>query len=328
MSLYDVTMPILGTTDCCRCGLSTPDAAMTCARLAQASLPRAGSTSFRLRVRSRYSPRAAAERPPIRSVTSMIVSLSFGALINLLVENLLVPAVAVSLGQCDRGRGPPGACRIRLDQLTRRAPARLDAVDPVPRRLDLVATDEQRRVSFQCIQQQSLISDARTPATLVLGQRELERHPAKAHALETGLFAENLERHAFFGLQFDDEPIGLQRRFGGRENVVRHRLELNGDVRAARLHALARTQVKRNAGPAPVVDFGAQRDEGLRLAIALRTFLLVVTRHGNSARTTRRILAAHGIRGHGGGGDRTQTADDLGLFVANFVRLQQMRRLH
>ena len=53
MSLYEVTMPMLGTTDCCSVGLSTPEAAMTCARFAQASLPRAGSMSLRLRVRSR-----------------------------------------------------------------------------------------------------------------------------------------------------------------------------------------------------------------------------------------------------------------------------------
>ena len=70
-------MPMFGMTDCCSFALSSPDAAMTCARLAQASLPRAGSTSFRLRVRSRYSPRAAAERPPMRSVTSMMTSWSF-----------------------------------------------------------------------------------------------------------------------------------------------------------------------------------------------------------------------------------------------------------
>ena len=52
MSLYEVTMPMLGMA-CCRRGLSSPDAARTCARFEHASLPRAGSTSFRLRVRSR-----------------------------------------------------------------------------------------------------------------------------------------------------------------------------------------------------------------------------------------------------------------------------------
>src|SRR5215510_1694341 len=114
-------MPTLGMA-CCRRGLSSPDAARTWARFAHASLPRAGSTSLRLRVRSRYSPRAAAERPPIRSVTSATTSFSFWAIV------LLVPAVAVALGERDRGRGSPGAGRIRLHQLARRAPAVLDAV--------------------------------------------------------------------------------------------------------------------------------------------------------------------------------------------------------
>src|ERR1043166_7267132 len=104
MSLYDVTTPMFGI-DVCRRALSSPDAASTCARFAQESLPRAGSASLRLRVRSRYSPRDAAERPPILSVTSATTSfIAFpfpdGAIV------LLVPAVAVSLGQSDRGRGP------------------------------------------------------------------------------------------------------------------------------------------------------------------------------------------------------------------------------
>ena len=76
MSLYDVTTPMFGMA-CCNRGLSSPEAARTCARFEQASLPRAGSTSLRLRVRSRYSPRVAAERPPIRSVTSAITSWIF-----------------------------------------------------------------------------------------------------------------------------------------------------------------------------------------------------------------------------------------------------------
>src|SRR5688572_6968308 len=139
MSLYEVTMPMFGITDCCSIGLSSPAAAITCARFAQASLPRAGSTSFALRVRSRYSPRAAAERPPMRSVTSTIVGFNAAAVIS------LVPAVAVPLGQRDRRRRPPGAGRIRLHELARRFPARLDAVDPMPGRFDLVTSHEQRR---------------------------------------------------------------------------------------------------------------------------------------------------------------------------------------
>src|SRR5688572_29221414 len=227
MSLYDVTMPMFGITDCCRFGLSSPAAAMTCARFAQASLPRAGSTSLRLRVRSRYSPRAAAERPPMRSVTSTMVGCSAGAFIS------FVPAVAVPLGQRDRGGRTPRAGGVWLHELARRLPARLDAVDPVPRRFDLVTPDEQRRVALQRVQQQTLVRDARAAAALVLRQGELERHFAQPHAFETGLFAQDLERHALFRLQVDDEPVRRKRRFVGGEDVVRHGLELDRDVGAA-----------------------------------------------------------------------------------------------
>src|SRR5690242_3269106 len=209
MSLYDVTMPMFGIAVCNR-ALSSPDAASTCARFAQASLPRAGSTCLRLRVRSRYSPRAAADRPPIRSVTSATVS--FSPCLSEEAIVLLVPAVAVSLGQSDRGRGPPGAGRIRLHQLARRAPAGLDAVDPVPRGLDLVAAHEQRGVALEHVEQQALVCDAGAATAFVLRQRQLERHLAQAHAFQARLFAQDLERHALFGLQLDQQPVGRQRR--------------------------------------------------------------------------------------------------------------------
>src|SRR5690349_20658588 len=203
MSLYDVTMPRFGT-GVCRRALSSPDAASTCARFAQASLPRAGSMSLRLRVRSRYSPRVAAERPPIRSVTSATTSFSFW------VIESLVPAVAVSLGQSDRGRGPPGAGRIRLHQLARRAPAVLDAVDPVPRGLDFVAAHEQRRVALEHVEQQALVRDARAATALVLRQRQLKRDFSKAHTFQAGLLAQDLERHSLFQLQLDQQSVGRQ----------------------------------------------------------------------------------------------------------------------
>ena len=42
----------------------------------------------------------------------------------------------------------------------------------------------------------------------------------------------------------------------------------------------------------------------------------------------RRVLAAHGVGGDGGRGERPQAAHHLGLLVAHLVRLEQVRRLH
>ena len=93
-------------------------------------------------------------------------------------------------------------------------------------------------------------------------------------------------------------------------------------------HALAGAQVERHARPAPVVDLGAQRDEGFRVAVAFGTGLLVVARHGDATRAAGGVLATHRVRGDSSRGDRTQTAHDLGLLIAHLVRLEQVRRLH
>ena len=323
MSLYEVTMPMLGMTDCCSLVLSSPDAAMTCARLAQASLPRAGSTSLRLRVRSRYSPRAAAERPPMRSVTSAMTSLIFlrrHGYSYQLWPCLSVKAIAAVGPQVPAGYGFT-SWRVER-QLDWMPSIQLHAASTSSRRTNSV------RIALERVEQQSLVGDARAAAALGLRQCQFQRHFPQAHALEAGLLAEDLQRDAFLRLQVDHQAVGRQVGLVGREDIVRHGLELDGDVGAPRLQALAGAQVERHARPAPVVDFGAHRDEGLRVAASLGARLLVVAGHGDAARAAGRVLTAHRVGRRRRGADRPQAAQHLGLLVAHFVGFQQVRRLH
>ncbi len=62
------------------------------------------------------------------------------------------------------------------------------------------------------------------------------------------------QRDSFVWLNANDQNIWLQRRIGIGEQPVRHFLELDRDLGDVFLQALSRTQVKRNAGPAPVVE--------------------------------------------------------------------------
>src|SRR5690606_40944847 len=66
-------------------------------------------------------------------------------------------------------------------------------------------------------------------------------------------------------LQADDQAVGLVI----VEQALRHRLELDDDLRAFPGHALAGAQVEGHARPAPVVDLRAQRDERLGVAVVV-----------------------------------------------------------
>src|SRR3954470_3223193 len=75
------------------------------------------------------------------------------------VRGSFVPAYAVTLGQRDSGGRPPGTGGIRTRKHTPLCPGGADLVGPGPLRLDLVAADEQRRVSLDQIEQQPFIGD-------------------------------------------------------------------------------------------------------------------------------------------------------------------------
>src|SRR4051812_1912860 len=71
-------------------------------------------------------------------------------------------------------------------------------------------------------------------------------------------------------------PVVLHERPRLPEHLARRLAE--GDRQQALLlaHALARAQEERNAAPAPVVDLGAQRDEGLGLRVRVHAVGLAV----------------------------------------------------
>ena len=71
---------------------------------------------------------------------------------------------------------------------------------------------------------------------------------------------------------------------------MRRRAEVDHDVRIARRQALAGADVEGHAGPAPVCDLGAQRDEGLGAAARGSTpGSSQVARHALRRRRCRRV---------------------------------------
>ena len=109
------------------------------------------------------------------------------------------------------------------------------------------------------------------------------------------------------------------------EQQVRHALELDRDLGDALRQPLAGAQVERHAGPAPVVDLQARRDEGLGVGVGRDA------RPPRDSRATAlpstwpaRVLAAHDV----GRPQRPARHEHLDVLVADRLGLERRRRLH
>ena len=105
-----------------------------------------------------------------------------------------------------------------------------------------------------------------------------------------------------------------------------HRLELDDDLGALFRQALAGAHEEGHASPTPVVDVGADGDEGL--GVRILTPLLVIALDRLALAGPGHILAAHGDALGLVGGDGAKRAQHLDLFVAHRVRVQVAGRLH
>ena len=121
-----------------------------------------------------------------------------------------------------------------------------------------------------------------------------------------GPLAGERQADALVGLDAHDQPVGarLRRRHArrappsSRKRCIGGRLKRTRDLRHLRGEALARAQQERHAGPAPVVDLGAQRDVGLGGRLGLDALLLPVAVHDLAVALADAVLAAHRVGGH------------------------------
>ena len=109
---------------------------------------------------------------------------------------------------------------------------------------------------------------------------------------------------------------------------MRHRTEVDDDVRVARGQPLAGAQVERHACPAPVLHLGAQRDEGLAAAVGRHLDLVEVADDRLPLDVAGLVLAAHDVAPDRLGGERLQALEHLQLLVADRVGVGARRWLH
>nr|ART39972.1 J98 [uncultured bacterium] len=160
-----------------------------------------------------------------------------------------------------------------------------------------------------------------------LGKVQIERHRLHAHAL-AGHLDQQEQLHALVRLQADDQPVGFPGRGRLRQDGVRHGVEIDHDLGHALGQALAGTQEKRHAGPAPVVDLGLDGDVGFGAAFGRNARLVQVAGHRLAVHGARPVLPAHGFFLDVGGVDRPQGAQNLEFFVAHGIGVDAGRRLH
>ena len=102
-----------------------------------------------------------------------------------------------------------------------------------------------------------------------------------------------MQLQAVLGLQVDHQTVG-QIAVRAKDGV-RCRAKIDDDARIAPGQAFAGADVERHARPAPVGNFGAQRDKGFGVAMRVDASFFAVTGHFDTAAGATGILAAHHV---------------------------------
>src|SRR5262249_10645531 len=153
---------------------------------------------------------------------------------------------------------PPASGRIVRKRFSSKGGPDIEHwLNHVPTRLNHIRTLEQRRIPDHAVMQKPFVSGAvRRPK--VAGIVELHVHEAQAYYRARNFSAES-QRNSFVGLNVNDQTVRLQ--VSDLSLPKQHKRgppKLDSDFGCTLLQALARPQVERHAGPAPIVDMQFQ----------------------------------------------------------------------
>ena len=113
-----------------------------------------------------------------------------------------------------------------------------------------------------------------------------------------GIFAPSCSETPSLGCSVSTSWLGLHaERAVLAEGEMGNRLQRDRDLGDLACQALAGAQVEGDAGPAPVVDFQAQRRERLGRRARAHALLLEIARHVLAAGVPGGVLRAHGDLG-------------------------------
>src|SRR6201998_1470370 len=168
------------------------------------------------------------------------------------------------------------------------APQVENRVDERTSGFDAVAAIEQSGVAAQAIVDQGSVRAARRIAKSFL-VAETHVDVANAHFGARTLGTKR-NRDTLVGLNVQDQAVRV--RFAAAENDVGSALELNDDFGGALGEALAGAEIKRDIGPAPVVDEKFCGDESFRARLRADVLFLAIAGDRLAGDGSLRVLAA------------------------------------
>src|ERR1700680_4273166 len=102
-------------------------------------------------------------------------------------------------------------------------------------------------------------------------------------------------------------------------------LELDGDLRVALRHPLARPEIERHARPAPIIDVELQGNEGLGARFGRDPCLGTIGRYFFPTQQSRSILSPHAALQNVVRAQRLNRMQNFGLLIPYRVRLKRYR---
>src|SRR5437879_11006535 len=189
-----------------------------------------------------------------------------------------------------------------------------NGLDHVPARFDHVCALKESGIAGHAIAQEAFVTStvfgAEVGAVIKIHVYQAELHDCAGH------FCAEAERDTFIGLDVNDQPIGFEIFHGGvAEEYEWRATELNDDFCGALPQPLAGAEIKRDAGPAPVVDLQLHGDEGFRVGLGRNVRLAAIADDGYTVDDAWPVLSAHHAGEHIFRAEGLNSVQDFGLFV-------------
>mmetsp|Transcript_349 Transcript_349/g.803 ORF Transcript_349/g.803 Transcript_349/m.803 type:complete len:239 (+) Transcript_349:708-1424(+) len=231
------------------------------------------------------------------------------------------PPDAILGGQVVRAYWAPAAVRVEL----RRQLPGVDLVkggrEDVPRRLQLIAANEEPLIAIHRIQDQPLVSIWKLEIAVVVLVLEVELGVVEVHA-ESGDLVADLQGDGLLRLDPNHQLVVSQRPVLVLVQAARDAFELHSDLRVSLVQRLAGLHEKGHPFPPRVVDEERRRRESRHNRPFWDRLVIKVPRishHGATLpRRAARVLSDHHVLEVEG----SHGAQDLDLLVANVLGVE------
>src|ERR1700730_13103572 len=202
-----------------------------------------------------------------------------------------------------------------------------DRLNDAPASFHHVGTLEKGGVTNHAVAQQPLVSGGMFRPE-VSGVIEIHVYKAKLHYGPRNFGAE-AKRDALVRLDVNDQTICFKITHAGVAKEDKGGApELDHDFSYTARKALAGPQIKRNAGPTPIIDLQFQGHECFGVRIARHVRLAAIADDALAIDGALAILTANHAGKNFFGTEWLDRVKNFGLFVANFVGVEGNGRLH